>query len=894
MLNGVENGRTVATTGQANMLQEQWEAQLSGVIERTKANLSVLQTKKKQQRNWEEVEDTSSWPTSKLSSAWAAPERTVVDSMARAAINEDELLERLSSRLGSVPDERVRRLEEDMADLRARASQAVTSARAHESAVESLSRESHSRKSSACKMLAWQSDTEQWRSRVDSTLEVVRARSKHVDNLQRSVSEALSRAASKVELRAAVEEAMARSAAAAQAAVSPVHQIVATELDKLKAQVAALGLPQPCEEQSIAMAVEAALSVGMAETEKRIEAKLSAHLEAFICAKLAQAEDRSTVASRQHTVTRSSDGIPETCPSEAQRCVDRAVATLLSRIEDSVDETRLVRDVANRRHEEYELEFRKLERHLEEVRDDLIDKVTGAASLADSNRGRLHDEIADSKKRSDMAKAEIYAVIDAKVSEWRDEAGDFRRNLARHEKRACALEEKIRVIKVSARAYAEDAPAVRRATALAAKFEKIDHKLDAVDAKTQRIRDLEDRFARDRARLEKLERVSKDDEQKPMQQRQDEAHDSSARDLSARLSRLEEWRDAARGALAALTPARLDRLDEAVGTLAKRADDTDADARQAQSERDLATADLKETIENQIQSLSRALEDCRETATRAADDAAKATVNQSVGLPSTDFQQIARRLANFEGRNETYLDNANLVANGVDLDARRRLDAIDRKLRNNDLRDSRVGRFSEDIDTLARRVDDLSTAVQHCLQGTGHRESPLRCAADVARRRVLGGEDYSIAISKHASPASKIAKALDTVHAPDNDDRVFVDDPVPNRKTESCERMSTISHGDHPFDSETQISQPVDDDDDRCDQGTSFLPNVETDGLPSHVSIHSDKDEAEEEEDEDYEDEDEDDEEEADDEEDDDERQSSKSSVRLSPVCHTLTFAVAA
>lgn len=892
MPHGIESGGTVATTGQANMLQEQWEAQLSGVIERTKANLSVLQSKKKQQRHQEDAEETSSWPTSKLSSAWSAPERTVVESKARNTINEDELLERLSSRLGSVSEERVHRLEEDMAELRARASQAVTSARAHESAVESLSRESHSRKSSACKMLAWQSDTEQWRSRVDSTLEVVRARSKHVDNLQRSVSEALSRAASKAELRAAVEEARARSAAAAQAAVSPVHQIVATELDKLKAQVAALGLPQRCEEQSIAMAAEAALSVGMAEAEKRIEAKLSAHLEAFVCAKLAQAEDRSTADSRQRVVAALSGGVPETWPSEAQRCVDRAVASLLTRIDDCVDETRLARDEADRRQEEYELEFRKLERRLEEVRDELLEKVTVATSLADSNRGRLHDEIADSKKRSDIAKAEIYAVIDAKVSEWRDDAGDLRRNLARHDKRAGALEEKIRVIKVSARAYAEDAPAVRRASALAAKFEKIDHKLDAVDAKTQRIRDLEDRIARDRARLERIERASKDDVQKPTQQRQDEAQDSVVRDLTSRLGRLEEWRDAARSALAALTPARLDRLDEAIGSLAKRADDTDADSRQAQSERDLAAADLKESIENQIQTISRAVEDCRETATRAADDAAKATVNQSVGIPSIDFQQIARRLANLEGRGETYLDNVNLVPEGVDLDARRRLDAIDRKLRNNDLSDSRVDRFSENIDTLSRRVDDLSTAVQHCLEDTCRRESPLRCAADLARRRVLGGDDYSNAITKHTAAAPKTSTALDATYAQENDDSNLVAIPVANRKSAPCERQLTIPHGDHPFDSEIRISQPVDNDNSRCDQGTSFCPIAKPDELPSPVSIHSNEDEDEEEEDEDYEDAD--DEEEDDDEEDEDERKSSKSSVRLSPVLRHLTLAIAA
>ena len=143
-----------------------------------------------------------------------------------------------------------------------------------------------------------------------------------------------------------------------------------------------------------------------------------------------------------------------------------------------------------------------------------------------------------------------------------------------------ALQEKMGVLKTSARAYAEDAPAVRQAGELAGKVDKVEAKLEGLDAKCARLRDIDERSARDRARVERLERW-----------RDGEAADAleavakagglgggaPQRDVSARVAKVEESTLALRGALAELTPARLGKCEQKLSELQRLVDDRTSD-----------------------------------------------------------------------------------------------------------------------------------------------------------------------------------------------------------------------------------------------------------------------------------------------------------------------------
>ena len=222
------------------MSHKQWEAQLSGIIERTNANLSALSSRYEPQRAAPAFPNHVEPPQPPAAARGGATLRDACGGgeryMERAPSEPSEswmerVCERVAARLG---DEKVRRLEEDIAQLRAATERAATSARAHDSAVEQLSRESHARKGAASKMMAWQADSEAWRSRVDAELDVAARRGCELDRAHASVKDALARSATTQDVRACAENANLSAAAAAAAAMAPVQQRVEKELETLR------------------------------------------------------------------------------------------------------------------------------------------------------------------------------------------------------------------------------------------------------------------------------------------------------------------------------------------------------------------------------------------------------------------------------------------------------------------------------------------------------------------------------------------------------------------------------------------------------------------------------------------------------------------------------------
>ena len=110
------------------------------------------------------------------------------------------------------------------------------------------------------------------------------------------------------------------------------------------------------------------------------------------------------------------------------------------------------------------------------------------------------------------------------------------------------------VWKTTARAYAEDAPAVKKAGDLVAKVDKVEQKLEAVDAKCARLRDLDERAARDRSRVDRLERWRDGDAGDALDALAKGELGGGDKASLAKVAKVEEGLAALRGALAEVAP----------------------------------------------------------------------------------------------------------------------------------------------------------------------------------------------------------------------------------------------------------------------------------------------------------------------------------------------------
>ena len=214
-------------------------------------------------------------------------------------------------------------------------------------------------------------------------------------------------------------------------------------------------------------------------------------------------------------------------------------------------------------------------------------------------------------KSLDSLRTELYGALDQRSDDWRDDRADLVRGLARCDRAIGAIEGKLDVAKTTARAFAEEAPAVKRAGELAGKVESVDARVDALDAKVGRFRDAERRSATDRARLDALETWQRGDASEAFEHLA--ALDAAAelqRDVVQRVGRLEEASTSYRAALGELAPQRLATCEEKLQALKQALDDNErAAARDRGRELESALGDARDALETNLASFGRRVDE---------------------------------------------------------------------------------------------------------------------------------------------------------------------------------------------------------------------------------------------------------------------------------------------
>ncbi|KAH8096414.1 hypothetical protein JL720_3785 [Aureococcus anophagefferens] len=514
----------------SSLSHQQWEAQLSGIIERTNANLSALSSRYSPQRSARPERRLGGAP-SRGASSWAR------DSFEEPAPPSGRRLEgalAATPRRGAAGALDDATLEEEVAQLRASTTHAVQSAR--DSAVEALRRESQSRKGASSKMMAWQADAEQWRSRVDAALEVAAGRGAEADVAVRDVA-----APSRAELAGVLDAAKQRAAAAASAAISPVQARVEGELEALRRQ----------------FAVEAAVATAVAKAEARLEAKLGASLRDELRAEAAESSRRTRdLGTRRGPPPLRKAGAPGSRGrrdgrgrgpggGDARRQRRRRARESVRRLDDKTAELERTAEQTSKR----------LDADVEAAREAFDERLSAVVQQTHAVRAALSGETAAGRERFDGLRSELYGALEHRVGELRDDRAELRRGLSRCEKATSALTEKMGVWKTTARAsYAEDAPAVKKAGDLVAKVDKVEQKLEAVDAKCARLRDLDERAARDRSRVDRLERWRDGDAGDALDALAKGELGGGDKASLAKVAKVEEGLAALRGALAEVAP----------------------------------------------------------------------------------------------------------------------------------------------------------------------------------------------------------------------------------------------------------------------------------------------------------------------------------------------------
>jgi hypothetical protein len=511
----------------ASLSHQQWEQQLSGIIERTNANLNALSTRYSPARPAESVRrsaERQSWD------AFEERDRRPVPSESVETFIDDDAIERSVARalarwnVGNVQggDNALQRLEDEVATLRASETAAATARRSREATVDALAREVHARRGHASKMLAWQADAEQWRSRVDAALEKAAATQAGLEASQRRITESNKRSATQAEVKGVLDAARRQAQAAAQGAVAAGQSAMEHELEDLRRQVAALRLRSGeslggddmaaarAAPAAVESAVQAAVSQAFAAAEAKLEDKLASSLGSALRAEASEAlmdarrQLENTLDSRAAALGGGSSGSYGD-DDRAAKAVDKAVAKLVGDVDSArneVDELKRAREADLR---DARLAQKKLEQQLETVRAECADKIGQVVEATRTARAALDDARAATHKSLDSLRTELYGALDQRSDDWRDDRADLVRGLARCDRAIGAIEGKLDVAKTTARAFAEEAPAVKRAGELAGKVESVDARVDALDAKVGRFRDAERRSATDRARLDALE-----------------------------------------------------------------------------------------------------------------------------------------------------------------------------------------------------------------------------------------------------------------------------------------------------------------------------------------------------------------------------------------------------
>ena len=737
----------------ASLSHQQWEQQLSGIIERTNANLNALHTRYSPARPapTRRSTDRQSWD------AFEEKDRLRVPADAAEPVNDDDAIERSVARalarwnVGNVRggENALQRLEDEVATLRASETAAATARRSREATVDALAREVHARRGHAAKMLAWQADAEQWRSRIDSSLEKTAATQAGLEASNRRFTEGSKRSATQAEVRGVLDAARRQAQAAAQGAVAAGQAATEREMEDLRRQVAALRLRSgeslggddlaaaEAAPSAVESAVQAAVQQAFASAEQRLEDKLAASLGSSLRAEASEAlmDSRrhleSALDSRAAALGGGSASFAD--DDRAAKAVDRAVAELVGDVDSArneVDELKRARDADLL---DAKLQQKKFEQQLETVRNECTEKIGQVVEATRAARAALDDARAASRSSLDTLRTELYTALDQRSDDWRDDRADLVRGLARCDRAIGCIEGKLDVAKTTARAFAEEAPAVKRAGELSGKVESVDARVDAIDAKIGRFKDAERRSASDRARLDALETWQRGDASEAFEHLA--ALDAAAelqRDVLPRVGRLEEASTSYRAALGELAPQRLTQCEEKLSTLKQALDDNERAARDRGRELESALGDARDALETNLVSFGRRVDEGAARAAQAADAAEQAreiadavpkrvdAVRDRVAAleesasepPATPGRESLRRYAESPTRGVNVDDSPRSRC----ADLEKKVAALERAAREAMAgargADHKASKANDDYSSLALRVDDVSATVR--------------------------------------------------------------------------------------------------------------------------------------------------------------------------------------
>ena len=265
------------------------------------------------------------------------------------------------------------------------------------------------------------------------------------------------------------------------------------ELEDLRRQVAALRLRSGeslggddmaaarAAPAAVESAVQAAVQQAFAAAESKLEDKLAKSLGSALRAEASEAlmdarrQLENTLDSRAAALGGGSSGSYGD-DDRAAKAVDKAVAKLVGDVDSArneVDELKRAREADLR---DARLAQKKLEQQLETVRAECADKIGQVVEATRTARAALDDARAATHKSLDSLRTELYGALDQRSDDWRDDRADLVRGLARCDRAIGAIEGKLDVAKTTARAFAEEAPAVKRAGELAGKVESVEVK----------------------------------------------------------------------------------------------------------------------------------------------------------------------------------------------------------------------------------------------------------------------------------------------------------------------------------------------------------------------------------------------------------------------------------
>uniref|UniRef100_A0A7S3NN68 Uncharacterized protein n=1 Tax=Aureoumbra lagunensis TaxID=44058 RepID=A0A7S3NN68_9STRA len=469
------------------MDQEKWEKQLSSIIERTNANLTLLQ---RSRRRLPPSSLTSSGTISSSSPPSLQEERNSTgmhevysgsSEVKRRSnffaeskqIDEDALYARLLARWEEeYQGERLYNLEEKLYEIEKRSQQAIATARSQETTVEALAKEIQSRRGALAKSNAWQADTEQWRHLIDKRLEKYHKRNEENDNLAEFIQNqgTLLWKAVPSDVISALEA----------KATSTVHATMASLARSLRAEFSiAAGKTEIID--SFASYDD--------DKEKLLESRLQAKLEAKLLEKQSKAlgETRNEIFQMMPTILqRYEEHNPQ------QMTIDHTARKLLEGLQTTKDEIYSMHQKLETVERDLELQKSTQSRALEEAMLEFSAQSRTALTTATNAQERALDAALSAKQRAEKSEHEAIAIIEARHNDWQSEAAELRRASRRQDAQLERLIEGLSAAKIAARAYAEDAPGVKKAAQLGSKYDKLQTKFAQVNDRLTSVQGMND------------------------------------------------------------------------------------------------------------------------------------------------------------------------------------------------------------------------------------------------------------------------------------------------------------------------------------------------------------------------------------------------------------------